>query len=351
MATGYNMTKGVTEVSEEIYDLHMLILAISLIIAAGVYGVMIWSIIHHRKSKGHQPVPFHENTTLEITWTIVPLVILVVMAVPATKAMVHIYDTKDADITIKVTGYQWKWEYEYMGQGVKFFSNLSTPQEQMKGQAEKGEHYLYEVDNPLVLPVGKKVRFLFTAKDVLHAWWVPVFGWKQDAVPGFINENWAQIKEAGTYRGSCTELCGRGHGYMPIVVEAKSEAEYGAWLKAKKSAAAALDKAAKTTLTKADLMKKGQEVYKANCAPCHQEDGKGITGTFPAIADGKIAKSGKIADHIDLVLKGKAAMPPFGEGLKDVEIAAVITYERNAFGNNTGDLVQPKDIIAARGKK
>jgi cytochrome c oxidase subunit 2 len=345
----FNMTEGVSPTSKEVYDLHMLILWFCVAIGAGVYGVMFYSIYAHRKSKGSVPAQFHENTAIEVAWTIIPLVILVVMAVPATKAMINMYDTTDADMTVKVTGYQWKWQYEYMDEGVKFFSNLKTPSEQIYKGDEKSPDYLLEVDNPLVLPVNKKVRFVITSADVLHAWWVPDFGWKQDAVPGFINENWVKIEKPGTYRGQCTELCGRNHGFMPIVVEAKSEQEYADWLAQQKTQIEEAKDDSGKTLSMEELMQKGEAVYNASCAACHQANGQGIPGTFPAIAGGAVSK-GTIEKHLEIVIKGKAgtAMMPFGPQLNDLDLAAVITYERNAFGNNTGDLVQPAQVKAAR---
>jgi len=249
-----NMPRGVTPISHTVYDLHMLILGICVVMAALLYGFMFYSIFAHRKSKGAVAVQFHENTLVEVLWTVVPFLILVLMAVPATKAMIAMYDTSEAEVTIKVTGYQWKWEYEYLEDGIKFISNLKTPSGQIYEGEAKREHYLQEVDNPLVLPVGKKVRFLITAADVLHAWWVPDFGWKQDATPGFINEGWVRIEKPGTYRGQCAELCGRGHAFMPIVVEAKSEQDYTQWIKGQKALLAARRDAAGKTFTKDEIM-------------------------------------------------------------------------------------------------
>src|ERR671919_2782753 len=265
-----NMPRGVSPVSHEVYDLHMLILGICGVIALGVYGVMFYSIYAHRKSKGAVAAQFHESTTLEVIWTVIPALILVAMAVPATRAMINMFDTKDAAMTIKVTGYQWKWQYEYLDDGISFFSNLKTPTDQIYEGKDKGENYLLEVDNPLVLPVNKKIRFVLTAADVLHAWWVPDFGWKQDTVPGFINENWVTIEKPGTYRGQCAELCGRGHGFMPIVVEAKTEEDYAKWVAEQKARMAEAQAAAGQTFSQGELMQKGEAVYKASCASCHQ---------------------------------------------------------------------------------
>jgi cytochrome c oxidase subunit 2 len=263
--------------------------------------------------------------------------------------MMKLYDNSEADLTVKVTGYQWKWHYEYLDDGVKFLSNLKTPNDQIYEAQPKGDHYLHEVDNPLVLPVNKKVRFLITAADVLHAWWVPDFGWKQDAIPGFVTEGWARIEKPGTYRGQCAELCGRGHGFMPIVVEAKSEEDFAQWLKAQKALVAEAEGAAGKTLTRGELMATGKEVYDANCAVCHQAKGEGVPAVFPPLAGSPIAK-GPLDQHLDIVLRGRpgTAMPPYESLLDDLKLAAVITYERNAFGNGTGDVVQPAAVKAAR---
>jgi len=225
-----NMPRGVTAISQDVYNLHMLIFWICVVIGVVVFGVMFWSIYHHRKSRGAVPAQFHESTVVEVVWTVIPMLILIGMAVPATKTLVRMYDARDADLTVKVTGYQWRWQYDYLDEGVKFFSTLSTPQDQIRNVAAKDEHYLLEVDNPLVVPVGKKVRILTTAADVIHSWWVPGLGWKKDAIPGFINENWTQIEKPGVYRGQCAELCGKDHGFMPVVVKAVPEAEFQQWL-------------------------------------------------------------------------------------------------------------------------
>jgi cytochrome c oxidase subunit II len=346
-----NLPEGVTPISHEVYDLHMLILAICAAIGVFLFAVMFYSIYAHRRSEGAVAVQFHENALVEILWTVVPFVILVAMAVPATKSMISLHDTGAADVTVKVTGYQWKWQYEYLEDGIKFVSNLKTPSEQIYDGAAKGENYLLEVDNPLVLPVNKKVRFLITAADVLHAWWVPEFGWKQDATPGFVNEGWARIEKPGTYRGQCTELCGRGHGFMPIVVEARSEAEYAEWVEDRKEERAAAEAATGQTFTMEQLMEEGAKVYNASCAACHQAKGQGVPGAFPPLAGSAIAK-GPVGAHMNIVLNGRpnTAMMPFGGQLDDLHIAAVVTYERNAFGNEVGDRVQPADVKAARGR-
>ncbi len=347
-----NFQTPVTRVASEIYDLHMLMMYVILVIFCVVFGVMIYSIYAHRKSVGHKAEQFHENTTVEIIWTVIPFVILVGMAWPATKTLIAFKDTSNPDITIKATGYQWKWGYDYLkgeGEGVAFLSALATPQEQIHNRKPKGENYLLEVDNPLVVPVGKKVRILTTANDVIHSFWVPAFGIKQDAIPGFVRDTWFKADKEGTYRGQCAELCGKDHGFMPIVVEVVSQEKYTEWVGAQKAkvAAAAEDPAKQWTL--AELQAKGEKVYAANCAACHQASGKGLPPTFPALDGSKIATGGKKA-HIDIVLNGKAgtAMAAFARQLSDTDIGAVITYERNAWGNKTGDAVQPAEVKAAR---
>ncbi|MCC7413484.1 MAG: cytochrome c oxidase subunit II [Gammaproteobacteria bacterium] len=345
----FNMTRGVTPVAHEVYDLHMLILWICVAIGLAVYAVMLYSIFNHRKSKGAVAAQFHEHPTLEVVWTVIPAVVLVLMAIPATQAMIKLYDTSDPDMTVKVTGYQWKWHYDYLDEGISFFSNLKTPPEQIDGSAAKDENYLRDVDNPVVLPIKTKIRFVITANDVLHAWWVPDFGWKQDAIPGFINENWAYIEEPGTYRGQCAELCGRNHGFMPIVVQAVPEDEYRQWVARQKLAMAEAASASDKAYSTEELMAAGEKVYQTTCVACHQANGQGVPGAFPALAGGAIA-TGPVAGHLNIVVNGKAgtAMQAFGAQLNDLDIAAVITYERNAFGNDSGDVVQPADVKAAR---
>lgn len=349
---GLNMTRGVTPISREVYDLHMLILWIVTIIGIGVFSVMFWSIFHHRKSKGVEPAKFHHNTTAEITWTIIPILILVGMAVPATKTLIKMEQTGDADITLKVTGYQWKWKYDYLEQDLSFFSSLdqaSNEARQLKSGVDPKsvEHYLLNVDQPIVLPVNKKIRILTTANDVIHAWWVPDLGWKRDAIPGFINDNWTIIEKEGTYRGQCAELCGKDHAFMPIVLEAVSEEAFYAWIEDTKAAQAAAAADSDREWSMDELMTRGQEVYQANCAACHMAGGQGIPGTFPAL-DGSALVKGPAEGHIDIVLHGKNLMPAFAEQLTDADHAAVITFERNAWGNQAGDMVQPADIKAAR---
>ena len=344
-----NLREGVTSISHKVFDLHMLIFWICVVACVAVFVVLIYSIFTHRKSKGAVPATFHESTTVEIIWTTIPFLVLVAMAVPATTTLLALEDTRDSDMSIQITAYQWKWKYDYLDEDISFFSVLTTPREQIEGSAEKGENYLQEVDNPVVVPINKKIRFLITSNDVIHSWWVPDLGWKQDAVPGFINDAWTELTEPGTYRGKCAELCGKDHGFMPIVLVAKTEEDYAAWVAEQKSAAAAAAGAATQTLTMDELMAKGETAYNANCAACHQANGAGIPGVFPPIAGGPIS-TGDVAGHIDIVVNGKAgtAMQAFGEQLNAVDLAAIITYERNAFGNSTGDMVQPADVAAAK---
>ena len=341
-----NMSPGATEVSRSVFNLHMTIFWISVIIGAMVFAVMLWSMIMHRRSRGAVPAKFHENLTVEILWTVIPLLILVGMAIPATRTLIDIYDTEDADLDILVTGYQWRWQYNYMGEDVSFMSNMSTPREQISNQQAKGEHYLLEVDEPLVLPTGQKIRFLITAADVIHSWWVPALAVKKDAIPGFINESWTRIDEPGIYRGQCTELCGRDHAFMPIVVDARSPEDFAAWLAEKKATAAAEAELTSKEWTLDELMERGQRVYTANCVACHQANGEGLPPMFPSLKGSEMVLN-DVAAHIDVVVNGVpgTSMAAFGPQLSEVDIAAVVTYERNAWGNDTGDVVAPIDIL------
>jgi cytochrome c oxidase subunit 2 len=347
---GLNMTESVTPIGRELYSLHMLVFWICVVIGVVVFAAMAWSIIHHRKSKGAVAANFHESTTVEIVWTVVPLLILIGIAIPATGTLLDLEDAKtDAEITVQVTGIQWKWKYTYVDDDVSFISSLAQSSRDVIKDPTGNEHYLLEVDEPLVLPVNKKIRFLFHADDVIHAWWVPELAVKQDAIPGFINDSWALIEEPGTYRGQCAELCGKDHGFMPIVVEAVSEADYLAWLDSKKAEAAAAAASAEQEWSMQDLLAKGETVYQANCAACHGPTGAGIPGAFPAMTGSPIV-TGDVAAHVDVVVNGKAgtAMAAFKGQLNDVDLAAVITYERNALGNSVGDMVQPSAIKNAR---
>ena len=345
-ASSMNMTPGVTELGREIYDLHMIILWICVAIGVAVFGVMFYSIIFHRKSRGVTPATFHESTTVEIAWTVVPFFILIAMAVPATTTLLTLYDTDDAELNILITGYQWKWKYEYLneeGENVSFFSNLRTPQAEIYNDEAKGEYYLLEVDEPLVLPVNTKVRFLVTANDVIHSWWVPALAVKRDAIPGFINETWARPTEQGIYRGQCSELCGKSHGFMPIVVNVVSKEEYGQWIAAKQTEASDVKQLTSQDFTLDELMVRGESVYDMSCLACHGANGEGGVGN--AIAGSAVA-TGDINAHLEIGINGVpgTSMQAFGGQLSDVDMAAVITYQRNAFGNNMGDSLQPVDV-------
>jgi cytochrome c oxidase subunit 2 len=350
---GLNFPKPVTPVAHKILELHNMILLICVIIFVIVFGVMFYSIFAHRKSRGYKPAKFHDNATLEVVWTVIPFLILVSMAIPSTATLLEMSDTSKSDLTIKITAYQWKWKYDYPDQDVGFFSTLTTPRDQIENKAAKGEHYLLEVDNPIVVPVGKKVRFLVTANDVIHAWWVPQLGVKKDAIPGFINEFWIRADEAGTFRGQCAELCGKDHGFMPIVVSAVSQEDFTKWVAVQKGKAAAESAGSTKTWSKDELMEKGKKAYAATCAACHGPEGKGIPGVFPAIEGSKVA-SGPVEEHIKTVLHGRATgkfgaqMPSFAAQLSDADVAAIVTFERNALGNKAGDVVQPSQAKALR---
>lgn len=406
---GWNLPTGVTAPGHEVYRMHMWAFWVCVVIGIIVFGAMIWSIIHHRKSKGFEAAHFHESTTVEIIWTFLPFLILVGLAVPAAGALIRMEDVRNADMTVKITGFQWKWQYEYPDSGVMFYSTLSKEsnvarQEGLKGgggpsslftaqawhaafskeEQERlskvdGGHYLVNVDHPLVLPVGKKIRLAITGNDVIHAWWVPDLAVKKDAIPGYINETWVNIETPGTYRGVCAELCGRDHGFMPIVVRAVSEADFKKWIAEQKAAGGAQVAAAEPAVAtdaapateaapvevaaadakaaapakeavakeagKDELAKQGEAVYKANCVACHQAGGDGLPPTFPSLHGSKVA-NGPAAAHIAQIINGKGAMPPFKQ-LSDADIAAVATYERSSWGNK-GSVVQAKDVAAAR---
>jgi len=302
-------------------------------------------MIVHRKSNGAKASNFHDSLGLEITWTILPFMILIIMAIPATSSLVKLYDTSESEVDVVITGYQWYWGYEYLDQDVKFFSRLSTPQEQIRNLAPKGENYLLEVDEPLVIPINKKVRFLVTSNDVIHAWWVPDLAVKRDAIPGYINESWARVEKPGTYRGVCAELCGKDHGFMPVVVKAVEQDEYDSWLGERREAAAKIKELTNKTFSLEELMATGEAVYNKACVACHGASGEG--GVGKPIAGSPIA-TGDMAAHIDIIVNGSKNNPlmaAYKETLSEVDTAAVITYQRNAFGNNTGDVVQPIDIL------
>ena len=351
--TTLNLTRGVSPISHDVYDLHMAIFWICVVIGIVVFSAMFYSIVHHRKSKGAKPADFHSHTWLEIGWTIVPIIILILMAIPATKVLLNMNNNEQEDLTIKITGYQWKWHYEYIEDGISFFSNLSTPADQMHNLAPKGKDYLREVDHPLVVPIHKKIRFLITSNDVNHAWWVPDFGVKRDAIAGLINEAWTRVDKPGIYQGQCAELCGINHAFMPIIVVALSEQGYKDWVAQQKGQATQGEAETNKAWTMQELMAKGEKVYGTICAACHQPTGVGLPPTFPALKGSKIA-TGPVDEHINTVFNGKSgtAMQAFKSQLNDVELASVITYERNAWGNNTGTLVQPihndLDVISNR---
>ena len=348
-----DLRPGVTSFSQGAFEIHTLVMWICVVIGFIVFGAMIYSIIMHRKSRGAEAAKFDDNLTVEIVWTVVPFIILGFMAVPATKVLLAMEDVSNSDMSIKVTGYQWKWHYDYNvgenAQDINFFSNMSTPMEEIQNKATKNENYLLEVDNVIVVPVNKKIRLLFTSNDVIHAWWVPAFGVKKDAIPGYINESWFKTDKIGTYRGQCAELCGTNHGFMPIVVEVKSEDDYLAWIDGQKQQAVAAAESATKTWTKDELMEHGKSVYATSCMACHQAGGEGLPPMFPALKDSPVAM-GDVAKHIDVIVNGVSgtAMQAFGPQLNDADIAALVTYERNAWGNDTGDVVQPADIKAAR---
>jgi len=353
---GLNLRQGATEISQKVYDLHMFTLWIMVAIGIVVFGLIFWSIFYHRKSRGVKPAKFSHSTTVEIIWTAIPIIIIISLAVPATKLLIAMHDTSGSQVTLKATGHQWKWQYDYLDEGLTLFSNLDEKSQEIR-QLKSGlnpqdhENYLLDVDQPIVLPINTKVRILTTSNDVNHAWWVPDLGWKRDAIPGFTNDNWAIIEKEGTYRGQCAELCGKDHGFMPIVVKAVPMDEYKIWVAEMKAAQDAKKNTANIVLTKEELMTQGEAVYKKVCLACHQANGQGVQGVFPALAGSAIAiDPANRLEHIHRIIYGKNLMPAFGEQLSDVEIAAVTTYERNAWGNNTGDEVQAKEVSEARNK-
>ena len=355
-AAEWNLQPAASRLAADIHWLHEAVMWLVIVLFLGVFGFMFWACYAHRKSVGHKASQFHENTTVEILWTVIPSIILVIIAVPVTKVVIAQKDTSNPDLTIKVTGMQWKWAYDYVkgeGEGISFVSALSTPREQIEGRAPKGEHYLLEVDNELVVPVGKKVRVLTTAADVVHSWWVPAFGAKQDAIPGFVRDLWFKADKAGTYRSQCVELCGKDHGFMPIVVRVVPQEDYSKWVGEKKVLAAKSADDDSKAYTLEQLKVRGEKVYAANCVACHQANGKGVPPAFPPL-DGSKVVLGPKAGQIDVVLNGvvkggtPTPMAAFGKQLNNVELAAVITFTRNNWGNKTGELVQPADIKARR---
>jgi cytochrome c oxidase subunit 2 len=356
MAAEWNLQPAASKLAADIHWLHEAVMVLVIVLFVGVFGFMFWSCYAHRKSVGHPASQFHENTTVEILWTVIPGIILVAIAWPVTKVVISQKDTSNPDLTIKVTGMQWKWGYDYLkgeGEGISFVSTLSTPRDQIEGRAPKGEHYLLEVDNEMVVPVGRKVRVLTTAADVVHSWWMPVFGAKQDAIPGFIRDAWFRADKTGTYRSQCVELCGKEHGFMPIVVRVVPQEDYSKWVGEKKALAAKSADDENKAYTLDQLKVRGEKVYAANCVACHQASGKGVPPAFPPLDGSKVVLGPKGA-QIDTVLNGvvksgtPTAMAAFGKQLNNVELAAVITFTRNNWGNKTGEVIQPADIKARR---
>jgi cytochrome c oxidase subunit II len=341
-----------TKIAADVQWLHNFMLVICLLIFIGVFGVMFYSIIKHRKSVGHKAANFHESVAVEIAWTVVPLLIVVVMGLFATKTVVAMKDTSNADLTIKTTGYQWKWGYDYLkgeGEGIAFLSQLDLAQRQMSDAGKPaGDDYLLKVDNPLVVPVDKKVRIITTAADVIHSWGVPAFAVKQDAIPGFVRDTWFRAEKVGDYYGQCVELCGKEHAYMPIHVKVLSQVDYTKWVEGKKKEMAAKADDPAKVWTLPDLVARGEKVYTANCAVCHKPDGKG-GGPIKPLDGSAIVQDADKAKQIEVVLAGRlnGAMPSW-KALSDTELAAVITYTKNSWSNKTGQIVQPADVVAAR---
>ena len=344
-----NMREGVTQVSRDVFELHMLIFYICVAIGAVVFSVMFYSLFRYTKKRNPNPSTFHESTKLEVAWTIVPFLILIAMAVPASKTLTEIYDDEEGEINIQVVGYQWKWEYKYLEDDINFFSNLSTDQDEIYNLVPKGENYLLEVDEPLIIPVDTRVRFLITANDVIHSWWVPDFAIKQDAIPGFINTAWTRAEETGIYRGNCTELCGKNHGFMPVVVKVVEKDEYNDWVLAKKEEAIKLAELTEKEWSLAELTERGEGVYQKNCVACHQMNGEGLPPIFPALAGSDIVMFDK-GRNVEILMEGVqgAAMQSFANQLSEVDMASVITYTRQAWGNaenGDGEYVVPSDIV------
>ena len=344
-----NMREGVTQVSRDVFELHMLIFYICVAIGAVVFSVMFYSLFRYTKKRNPNPSTFHESTKLEVAWTVVPFLILIAMAVPASKTLTEIYDDEEGEINIQVVGYQWKWEYKYLEDDINFFSNLSTDQDEIYNLVPKGENYLLEVDEPLIIPVDTRVRFLITANDVIHSWWVPDFAIKQDAIPGFINTAWTRAEETGIYRGNCTELCGKNHGFMPVVVKVVEKDEYSDWVLSKKEEAIKLAELTEKEWSLAELTQRGEGVYQKNCVACHQMNGEGLPPIFPALAGSDIVMFDKDR-NVEILMEGVqgAAMQSFANQLSEVDMAAVITYTRQAWGNaenGDGEYVVPSDIV------
>ena len=349
-AWNVNMPQGVTAIGQEIYGLHMWIFWVCVGIAVVVFGIMLYSLLMFRHSKGAKAAHFHEHTLVEVIWTVIPAAILIIIGIPATKTLAKLYNDDEAALTVQITGYQWKWQYQYLQDDddvpVGFFSNLTTPADQIYNLQTKAQQYLLEVDEPLVIPAGQKVRLLLSANDVIHSWWVPDLAVKKDAVPGIMNTAWTQVDQPGTYRGQCTELCGKGHAFMPIVVKVVEPEQFKSWYADKQQAARQLAELTQKDWTFTEMMALGEQVYQKNCAVCHKENGEGIAGVFPALKGSDMALN-DITAHINTVVNGVqgTAMSAFGKQLSEVDLAAVITYERNAWGNATGQWIAPIDIL------
>ena len=352
-AIEFDMREGVTDLSQRIQGIHHMSLAICVIVGIIVFGAMIYTMFAHRRSIHPQPARFHESMTVEVIWTVIPILILVVMAIPATLALMEIEDNSNSDLTVLITASQWKWHYQYVEADIGYYSNMATSQDQIYNLEPKGVNYLLEADKPLVLPTNKKIRFLTTSKDVIHSWWVPDFAVKQDAVPGFVNEAWTRLDEPGVFRGQCAELCGKGHAFMPVVVEVILEEEFDAWIADQRLAMALASESAVADRNKqwvmSELLPIGENTFISHCATCHQTTGMGQPGKYPALFGSDIT-TGSIEDHLNRVMNGKekTEMQAWAPQLTDLEIAAVITYERNSWGNDTGDVVQPMTVYSAR---
>jgi cytochrome c oxidase subunit II len=349
-AVAWYFQSPASRMAADIDWLHQVVMLLIIVIFVVVFGAMFYACYAHRKSKGHKAEQFHENTAVELIWTVVPAIILVAIAWPATKVLIAQKDTSAPDITVKVTGYQWKWGYDYVkgeGEGISFLSTLATPRAQIEGKEPKGENYLLEVDNEMVVPLGKKIRVITTAADVVHAWWIPAFGTKQDAIPGFLRDIWFRPDQTGTFRGQCAELCGKEHGFMPIVVRVVSAEDYGKWVGEQKQKLAKAAEDDTRTFPLQELVQRGEKVYAANCVACHQPTGRGAPPAFPPLAGSKVA-TGPEEGQIDVVLNGRpnTAMQSFKQ-LSNTDIAAVITFTRNSWGNKASD-VQPAEVKARR---
>ncbi len=353
-----NLHPAVTRIAAEQGWLHWFMLIACFVIFVAVFSVMFYSIWKHRKSKGHKPANFHESVTVEVVWTIIPFLIVIGMALPATKVLVASKDTSNSDLTIKATGYQWKWGYDYLkgeGEGVSFLSTLDSAQRQMSNDGAKGDmpdDYLLKVDNPLVVPVNKKIRIITTANDVIHSWGVPAFGVKQDAIPGFVRDTWFRSDKTGDFYGQCYELCGKEHAYMPIHVKVLAAQDYSVWVDGQKKKMAARQDDPAKVWTLEDIEKRGEKVYAANCAACHQPNGKGA-GPIKPLDGSPVVLDADKTKQIQVVLNGRTTptgQMPSWKQLSDTDIAAVISYTKNNWSNKTGQIVQPAEVLAQRGK-